>query len=505
MKQTHRAFSRKPTRAFLLGSRSTNPPVETDLKTVLNELRSEVREITDMVEYQLYADPDILSRVASLEGKLPNETGRLLGYTLPKELLYRIGGSRKEKLFCDRLIREARSWLARVQVVNGDREASQGWERTANPNRPTELTPKISLSAVDKNYAVIGWEPELLSLRLVVRGQWYLLEFDYDLSRFNKYAPFDKITLPDIFENENGELLFGFTAAYEKVYPELSSRYVIGVDVGITSFFTAAVIDTVTKQIVYSIDGSAAVKELTVSCRATQKQIANLSRKAKKRPRVWREIREQRSCLSNKKRELAILAAQEVVTLSYLFGNAPIAVEDLSWIPSTMAHGRWNRGALVRWIIDYAARHGVPVLKVNSANTSQTCLNCGGAVSHPVWKLTYCSECGILWDRDVAASGVVAQRSVNYFSKAVAARKKHPKKVKRIASRVPKPDRKKTSPTPKRPKEVKTSYRCPLTGVTTPRVVWDAEQYGYRMGVRTPDTHLSSNRTDKSDRLARAG
>ena len=461
-----------------------------------------------MVEYQLAADPDILSRVASLEGKLPNETGRILGYTLPKELLYRTGGSRKEKLFRDRLIREARSWLTRVQVVNGEREASQGWQRTANPNRPTDLTPKVSLSAVDKNYAIIGWEPELLSLRLVIKGVWYLLEFDYDLSRFNRHAPFDKITLPDIFENDNGELLFGFTAACEKVYPELSSRYVVGVDVGITSFFTAAVIDTVTKQIVYYIDGSAAVKEMTASCRATQKQIANLHKKTKKRPSIRREIQEQRSCLSNKKRELAILSAQEIVTLSYLFGNAPIAVEDLSWVPNTMAHGRWNRGAFVSWITDYAARHGVPVLKVNSANTSQTCPNCGGSVSHTVWKLTYCSECGILWDRDVAASGVVAQRSVNYFSKVVATRRNHPKKVKRIASRVPKPDRKKTSPTPKRllvaKREVKT-YRCPLTVVATPRVVRDAEQYGYRLGLEKPDTHLSVNRTSRSDRLARAG
>jgi hypothetical protein len=103
---------------------------------------------------------------------------------------------------------------------------------------------------------------------------------------------------------------------------------------------------------------------------------------------------------------------------------------------------------------------------------------------------------------------VVAQRSVNYFSKAVATRKKHVKKVKRIASRVPKPDRKKTSPTPKRPpvakREVKT-YRCPLTGVATPRVVRDAEQYGYRLGLEKPDTHLSANRTDKLNKLARAG
>ena len=509
VKLTHKAFSCNPTRAFFLGNRSTNSPTEAALKSVLNELRSEVHEITAMVEYQLYADPYILSRIAGVTGPA-NTVGRTLRYFLPDFMTYRIGGSRKQALFQDCLIRLAKSWLARTEAENGTREASQGWKRTADSTRPTDLTPKISLSAVDNQYALLLWEPDLITLRLVIKGVWYELQFDTDLSRFNKYAPFNKITLPDIREDKNGELVFTFTAAYEKVYPEISSQYVIGVDVGKNSFYAASVLDTETKRIVYSTLGSLRVRRLTRSCKSTEKQITHLYKKSKKlyRDGLWkpenrfandnilREIVHQRSKLSRKKRELAILAAQEVVDLSYRYGNAPISVEDLSWIVNT---GRWNRGAFVFWLTSYAILNGTLVTKVNAANTSQICYVCKTPVSHPEHVVSVCVNCGTEINRDIGASGEVASRSVNYFSKVAETRREHPKRVKRIASRVPKTrealkypkrDRTKSSPTPKRHKEVKRSFKCPLTVQKELTVMRDTEQYGFRK-TDFSDTHSS--------------
>jgi uncharacterized Zn finger protein (UPF0148 family) len=512
VKLTHKAFSCNPTRAFFLGNRSTNSPTEAALKSVLNELRSEVHEITAMVEYQLYADPYILSRIAGVTGPA-NTIGRTLGYFLPDFMTYRIGGSRKQALFQDCLIRLAKSWLARTEAENGTREASQGWKRTADSTRPTDLTPKISLSAIDKSYAILLWEPELITLRLVIKGVWYQLEFDYDLSRFNKYVPFNKITLPDIRENSDGELVFTFTAAYEKVYPEISSQYVIGVDVGKNSFYAASVLDTETKRIVYSTLGSLRVRRLTRSCKSTEKQIRFLTRKSAKLRRlglhlpenrsrndnILREIVQQRSKLSRKKRELAILAAQEVVYLSYKWGNAPISVEELSWIVNTMATGRWNRGEFVNWLTDYAIFNGTIVKKVNASNTSQICYVCKTPVSHPEHGVSVCATCGTEINRDIGASGEVASRCVNYFAKVAENRKKHQKRVKRIASRVPKTDRTKSSPTPKRPrvkkKEVKLPSR-PLTGATAPTVVRDAESIAMasaRLISATPNKASTQN------------
>jgi uncharacterized Zn finger protein (UPF0148 family) len=510
---THKAFSCKPSRALSLKSKSSTELVPVSLDTVLNDLRSDIRLLTGMVEYQLAADPEIRSRVASMNGKPANAAGRQLGYTLPPELLPEAGASRFLMLFRDKLVRETRSWNARTEAENGEREASPGWKRTADSTRPTDLVPKISLSAVDNQYALLLWEPDLITLRLVIKGVWYELQFDTDLSRFNKYAPFNKITLPDIRENSNGELVFSFTAAYEKVYPEISSQYVVGVDVGKNSFYAASVLDTETKRIVYSTLGSLRVRRLTRSCKSTEKQIRFLTRKSAKLRRlglhlpenrsrndnILREIVQQRSKLSRKKRELAILAAQEVVYLSYKWGNAPISVEELSWIVNTMATGRWNRGEFVNWLTDYAIFNGTIVKKVNASNTSQICYVCKTPVSHPEHGVSVCATCGTEINRDIGASGEVASRCVNYFAKVAENRKKHQKRVKRIASRVPKTDRTKSSPTPKRPrvkkKEVKLPSR-PLTGATAPTVVRDAESIAMasaRLISATPNKASTQN------------
>lgn len=519
---THKAFSCKLSRAYSLKSKSSTELVPVSLDTVLNDLRSDIRLLTAMTEYQLAADPEIRSRVASMNGKPANAAGRQLGYTLPPELLPEAGVSRFLMLFRDKLVRETRSWNARTEAENGEREASPGWKRTADSTRPTDLVPKISLSAVDNQYALLLWEPDLITLRLVIKGVWYELQFDTDLSRFNKYAPFNKITLPDIRENSNGELVFSFTAAYEKVYPEISSQYVVGVDVGKNSFYAASVLDTETKRIVYSTLGSLRVRRLTRSCKSTEKQIRFLTRKSAKLRRlglhlpenrsrndnILREIAQQRSKLSRKKRELAILAAQEVVDLSHKWDTAPIAVEELSWIVNTMATGRWNRGAFVFWLTNLAEFNGTLVTKVNAANTSQICYVCKTPVSHPEHGVSVCATCGTEINRDIGASGEVASRCVNYFSKVAETRREHPKKVKRISSRVPKTretlkfpgqDRTKSSPTPKRPrvkkKEVKLPSR-PLTGATAPTVVRDAESIAMasaRLISATPNKASTQN------------
>jgi hypothetical protein len=200
---------------------------------------------------------------------------------------------------------------------------------------------------------------------------------------------------------------------------------------------------------------------------------------------------------------LAILAAQEVVYLSYKWGNAPISVEELSWIVNTMATGRWNRGAFVFWLTNLAEFNGTLVTKVNAANTSQICYVCKTPVSHPEHGVSVCATCGTEINRDIGASGEVASRCVNYFAKVAENRKKHQKRVKRIASRVPKTretlkfpgqDRTKSSPTPKRPrvkkKEVKRTKKCPLIVQKELTVVRDTEQYGFRK-TDFSDTHSS--------------
>ena len=165
-----------------------------------------------------------------------------------------------------------------------------------------------------------------------------------------------------------------------------------------------------------------------------------------------------REAASRKKRELAILAAQEIADLSHAWGNAVVAVEDLSWIVNTMQNGRWNRGELMRWLTHYVSQNGGWVVAVNPANTSQLCHSCGQRVTHPTHKDSVCPEHGEM-DRDVNAAANIAARAVPRVAKARLTRAKNRKLGPQAALRTPVArnslkhpgrDRTKNKPTPKR-------------------------------------------------------
>ena len=138
----------------------------------------------------------------------------------------------------------------------------------------------------------------------------------------------------------------------------------------------------------YETTLSQRVHSLWNSVRASEAQVCDLKAKAatllhdrQGRMAALDEAQLHREAASRKKRELAILAAQEIADLSHLWGNAVVAVEDLSWIGNTMSSGRWNRGALVQWLTHYVSQNGGWVVAVNSAHTSQRCYKCGAKVT----------------------------------------------------------------------------------------------------------------------------
>ena len=199
--------------------------------------------------------------------------------------------------------------------------------------------------------------------------------------------------------------------------------------------------------------------------RASEAQVRDLKAKAvtllhdrQSRMAALDEAQLHREAASRKKRELAILAAQEIAALSHAWGNAVVAVEDLGWIRNTMQHGRWNRGALVQWLTHYVSQNGGWVIAVNPSNTSQLCYKCGAKVSHPNRKLSVCPEHGAM-DRDVNAAANIAARAVPNVTKARATRAKNRKlqpqaplrtPVARNSLKYPGRDRTKNAPTPKR-------------------------------------------------------
>ena len=387
-------------------------------------------------------------------------------------------------------------WLPRqerIKAIEGtsSKYVSQGWKRTVDASAPSYGDGDfINLGAVDKQYAVIENDPVVageIVLRMVICGQWYRLIFSFNNKRFTE----GKVTLP-VVKVEGGKPVFIFTVVTDNPVVQFSGDYTIGVDVGINDYATVAVRNSTTGRIVRQTTLSHRVHSLWNSVRASERQVRALNKKADKliyqrqaHMSVIDEAQLHREAASRKKRELAIVAAQEIADLSHQYDNAVVAVEDLSWIRNTMQNGRWNRGTFVQWLTHYVAQNGGWVVAVNAAHTSQLCHVCGKKVKHPEHKVSVCPKHGVM-DRDVNAAANIASRAVPKVEKARKTRAKNRKlqrqaRLKTPASRdslkYPGRDRTKNVPTPKRKKKCK-GVNSPISparvNMTTVLADWDA-------------------------------
>lgn len=458
--QTYRAFAARPSHILDLNGELL------DSARVLMSLASEVRDISSYATYVVRNDEtlgDELERVAVVQ---PTTAGRRAGVTMPDFLVSgKSGRSRKEMLVQHRVVTEFRSWQERVDAANGEssKYVSQGWKRTANGSAPSYGEDYVNLGAVNKQYAAIENDPFAdgeIVLKLVIQGAWYRLIFNFDNKRFTE----GKVTLP-VIKVEGGEPVFIFTVVTDNPVVQFSEGHVIGVDVGINNYATVVVREVATGRIVYETTLSQRVHSLWNSVRASEQQVRDLKAKAvtllcdrQARMAALDEAQFHREAASRKKRELAILAAQEIADLSHAWGNAVVAVEDLSWIVNTMQNGRWNRGELMRWLAHYVTQNGGWVVAVNPSNTSQKCYACGAQVTHPTHKDSVCPEHGAM-DRDVNAAANIAARAVPRVAKARLTRAKNRKLGPQAALRTPVArnslkhpgrDRTKNKPTPKR-------------------------------------------------------
>ena len=460
--QTYRAFAARPTHVLDLNGELL------DSARVLASLASEVRDISSYATYLVRNDEGLGSELARVAAAQPTTAGRRAGVTMPDFLVSgKSGRSRKEMLVQHRVVTEFRSWQEREKAANGEssKYVSQGWKRTVNASPPSYGEDYVNLGAVNKQYAAIENDPftdgEII-LRLVIQGAWRRLIFNFDNKRFTE----GKVALP-LIKVQDGSPVFIFAVVTDNPVVQFSGDHTIGVDVGINNYATVVVREVETGRIVYETTLSQRVHSLWNSVRASQRQVSYLKKKSDRllsqrqaRMSALDEAQLHREASSRKKRELAILAAQEIANLSHTFDNAAIAVEDLGWVVNTMQNGRWNRGALVKWLTHYVSQNGGWVVAVNPSHTSQLCYKCGARVSHPTHEVSVCAEHGVM-DRDVNAAVNIAARAVPKVEKARKTRAKNRKLQSqtalktpptRTSLRCPGRDRTKSAPTPKRKK-----------------------------------------------------
>ena len=486
--QTYRAFVARPTHILDLTGELL------DSALILSRLATEVRDISAYATYVVRNDVTLGERLVQAGAVQPATAGRRAGVTMPEFLVTgKSGRSRKEALIQHRVVTEYRSWQERVNAAEGtySKHVSQGWKRTVNASAPTYGEDFVNLGAVDSSYAAVEnnpFEDGEIVLKLVICGAWYRLIFPFDNTRF----PEGKVTLP-VVKVENNQPVFIFTVATDNPVVQFSGDYTIGVDVGINDYATVVVRNSTTGRIVRQTTLSQRVHSLWNSVRASERQVRALNKKAGKllydrqaHMSAIDEAQLHREAASRKKRELVILAAQEIADLSHQYDNAVVAVEDLSWIRNTMQNGRWNRGAFVQWLTHYVTQNGGWVVSVNSVNTSQLCHVCGAKVSHPEHRVSVCSKHGE-FDRDVNAAANIASRAVPKVAKARKTRAKNRKLQKktnlktpiaRETLKYPGRDRTKNVPTPKRKNRISKGVNLPISparvNMTTVLADWDA-------------------------------
>lgn len=370
--QTYKAFAVRPSRVLDLNGEVL------DAAPVMAELAAEVRDISAYATYVVRNDMKLGSELANVNVVQPAVAGRRAGITMPDFLATgKSGRSRKEFLVQHNVVTAFRSWQERIDAVNDTsaKYVSQGWKRTMNASAPSYGEEYVNLGAVDKQYASIENNPTIdgeIVLKMVVRGRRYRLIFRFDKTRF----PEGKVTLP-LVKVENNQPVFIFSVVTDNSIVQFSGDYDIGVDVGINNYATVVVRNSDTGRAVHETTLSQRVHSLWNSVRASERQVKQLHKKARSllydrqgKMAALDEAQLHREAASRKKRELAILAAQEIAYLSHVYDNAVVAVEDLSWISNTMQNGRWNRGAFTQWLTHYVTQNGGWVVSVNSANTS---------------------------------------------------------------------------------------------------------------------------------------
>ena len=490
--QAYKAFAVRPSRVLDLNGEVL------DAAPVMAELTSEVRGISGYATYVVRNDVKLGSELANVDVVQPAVAGRRAGVTMPDFLATgKSGRSRKEFLIQHNVVTAFRSWQERIDAVNGtsSKYVSQGWKRTMNAAAPSYGEEYVNLGAVDKQYAVIESNPFTtgeIVLKMVIRGAWYRLIFNFDNVRF----PEGKVTLP-LVKVENNQPVFIFSVVTDNSIVQFSGDYVIGVDVGINNYATVVVRNSDTGRVVHETTLSQRVHSLWNSVRASERQVKQLHQNARSllydrqgKMAALDEAQLHREAASRKKRELAILAAQEIAYLSHVYDNAVVAVEDLSWISDTMQNGRWNRGAFTQWLTHYVTQNGGWVVSVNSANTSQVCHVCGDEVEHPEHRVSLCPVHGAM-DRDVNAAANIASRAVPKVEKARKTRVKNRKlqpqtplktPITRGSLKYPGRDRTKRAPTSKRKNHPRVSREVILPSsparVNVTTVLADCGAYG---------------------------
>lgn len=379
--------------------------------------KQKIEQLSTMREHNLEQENLKNNTQKKLLKLKPSEESRQAGIFfkgLPKEIMSK---SRAEKLCQDQLISKLKKW-------------DNSYKTKPNAGH------SINLGAVDPQMAVLTVKKQEVWLTLKAWDKELLLCFNIS----KKYAKADKVCLPNISINPQGKIIYSFNCQFKDAKPKISNEYVLGIDRGIKQFASWSVVKTSNGEIVSHgvlsqefnhLNGK--VKRLNSELNGIYKAIdETMSNDDVEQYKVLHEqLLGKKARLKALKTKLCQQASQELVTVSSVFDNCMIMLEDLSWA------GNWKSrvpfGLLKHWLEHYAVLNGTHVQLVNAAYTSTTCSGCGNPSQNKFVKRDLlCVECGTILDRDINAAVNIARRGILRAVKSSVTRSKNASTAKRV-------------------------------------------------------------------------
>ena len=347
-KPLHRTVKLKPSTVFI--RTKIESPRKHDLtQTTIEEFNKDVTELIEFIQEKTagYLTLEYLTKFRE-EVRKAKEDGK----SLPTNSLMR--GLVQPDLPDNKTIFTPSRVTDLIQENVGRMVKTWNGEDDHLPSSPAE----IHLSGSNNQYSQITkvTKDDFIILVMKTLTVEYLIYFHAPKKYLKRYK---KINKPDITLKDDGSLEWRFTLEVEAPSPNLSFKYVIGVDRGVVEAAVWSVVSQDDGRVVESFTSSTKHHQARAKIRRQFQNKKGIKAAIKRdNPGVedlttvprWARVTELDHAITNAKIDASRLLAQEIVATAVAYDDCLIMMEDLSW------SGDWwgePYGVLLHWTEHY--------------------------------------------------------------------------------------------------------------------------------------------------------
>ena len=303
--------------------------------------------------------------------------------------------------YCAELAKEF-PFAARLNSMARQAAAERSWFAVANfydncqKKKPGKKGyPKFQKDNRSVEYKTSGWrlEPDGKHLTFTDGHNIGTLKLLGTRKRSVKTFPLVQIKRVRLLIRADGYYV-QFAVKVERNVEHISTGHTLGIDVGLKSFYTDSQGQTVANPRFY--------RKAEQELKRLHRRVSRKKKGSKNRKKAIKRLARGYQKVSRRRKDFAMKQASALVS-----SNDLIAYEDLKirhmvrsrHFAKSIHDASW--GLFLSWVRYYGQVHGIPVVAVPPAFTSQDCSGCGFRVKKSLSIRTHlCPNCGLILDRD---------------------------------------------------------------------------------------------------------